>query len=499
MKLRNVAAFSVLGMVVCGSLAYVATPDGGLGSSAIAATGDYGFGSRDDDGKRVVANATELGRFTSGATLMMEGRAGHPRILRGSSGQTFALLEITGAGEGGTVAAPATGHLSIVVDRSGSMRGTRIRNALSAATKAVNHLREGDSVSIVAFDQRSEVIVPRTIINSSSRSRVLAGIDRIGLGGDTCMSCGISEGLAQLGRGEQGVSRIILLSDGDANRGTRDVAGFRSLGAVARAQGVSITSIGVDVDFNEKLLSAVSSESNGRVVFVENDSTLERVFEDETTRLTSTVASNAEVTIELPSGVDLVKVYDRAFQRSGRNIVVPIGSLNKGDVRTVLLELRADTRDEGRVPLANVKMTYRDLAADRDGSCEGKLVIETTSDSNQVSALDPVVLGRLQRVETASVLREVNELVAQGKSDVAKRRLDDSTARLTALAASASRSGGSRAGDARRDLEGQQASLEEAKKGVAAAGPAGAPPAAMPRAAKARMKMNEVNAYDAGY
>jgi Ca-activated chloride channel family protein len=430
---------------------------------------------------------------------MMEGRAGHPRLLRGSSGQTFALLEITGASEERRAGPQSASNLSIVIDRSGSMRGTRIRNALTAATKAVQHLRDGDSVSVIAFDQRSEVIVPRTFIDGASRQRVLAGIDRIGLGGDTCMSCGISEGLAQLGRSDQSVSRMILLSDGDANRGLRDVTAFRSLGATARAQGVSITSIGVDVDFNEKLLSAVSAESNGRVVFVENDASLERVFEDETARLTSTVAANAEVSIELPSGVDLVKVYDRAFQRSGRTLTVPIGSLNKGDVRTVLLELRVDTRDEGRLPLANVKMTYRDLATGRDATCEGNLAVESTNDPSRVSALDPVVLGRLQRVETASVLREVNDLVNEGKGDLARRRLEDSSARIAALSASASATGGARAGDVKRDFEGQQASLEKAKQGVAAAPAPGSPPAAMPREAKARMKRNAIDAFDSGF
>ena len=502
MKLRNVAALSALGMVVCGSLAYVVTPDG-LGSSADAATGDYPFlsrtGARRDD---PLPGESELGRFTAGSTLMMEGRAGHQRILRGSSGQTFALLEVTGAGEG-RAATPQASHLSVVIDRSGSMRGTRIRNALSAATKAVQRLRDGDSVSIIAFDQKSEVIVPRTIIDGSSRSRVLSGIDRIGLGGDTCISCGISEGLAQLGRTSEGASRMILLSDGDANRGLRDVGAFRSLGATARNQGVSITSVGVDVDFNEKLLAAVSTESNGRIVFVENDAALDRAFEDETSRLTSTVAADAEVTVELPSGVELVKVYDRSFQRSGRTLTVPLGSLGKGDIRTVLLELRADARDEGVLPLVDVKMTYKDLTTGREGTCAGRLRIEATSDANRVSALDPLVLARLQRAETADVLREVNELVNQGKNAQARGRLEQSTRKLATLAASAGKSEDRRAGDVKRDFEGQQASLEKAKGGIEGDGVAAAPgqasPPPIPRAVKARMKANAVDAFDNGF
>jgi Ca-activated chloride channel homolog len=505
MKLRNLVGWSLLGMALCGSFAYVATPDGGLGTSARAATGDFSFGSgaSDRQGRGDVDKPTEadVGRFTSGAKLMLTGRAGHARILQGSSGQTFALLEITGEGDGAPAVASKS-DLSIVIDRSGSMRGTRIRNALSAATKAVQHLREGDTVSVVAFDQRSEVIVPRTSIDESTRAMVLRRIDGIGLGGDTCISCGITDGLGQLGRSLSATSRMILLSDGDANRGLRDVSAFRSLGAAARSQGVTITTIGVDVDFNEKLLAAVSAESNGRLVFVENDGALDRAFEEETNRLTTALASNAEVTIDLPEGVDLIRVYDRTFQREGRTLRVPIGSLNKGDVRTVLLELRADTRETGPLTLANVKMTYRDLAADRDAECRGTLRIERTDDSTQVSALDPVVLSRLQRVETASVLREVNQLVESGRPDEARRRLEKSSGQLANLAASAATATGRSGEQVRKDLADQQASLAQAKAGVAAAPVAASPGAApppMPRAVRARMKANAVDAFESGF
>jgi Ca-activated chloride channel homolog len=492
-------------MALCGSFAYVATPDGGIGTPARAATSDFSFGSgvqdTRDPGDANKPVSTEVGHFTSGAKLMLEGRAGHARILQGSSGQTFALLEITGQGEGAP-AVTSKSDLSIVIDRSGSMRGTRIRNALSAATKAVQHLREGDTVSVVAFDQRSEVVVPRTPINETTRAIVLRRIDGIGLGGDTCISCGITDGLSQLGRSLSATSRMILLSDGDANRGLRDVTAFRSLGAAARSQGVTITTIGVDVDFNEKLLAAVSSESNGRMLFVENDGALDRAFEEETNRLTTALASNAEVTIDLPEGVDLIRVYDRTFQREGRSLRVPIGSLNKGDVRTVLLELRADTRETGPLTLANVKMTYRDLATDREGECRGTLRIDRTDDSAAVSALDPLVLSRLQRVETASVLREVNQLVESGKADEARRRLEKSSSKLATLAEGAATATGASGAQVRKDLADQQASLAQAKAGVAAAPVAAAPgeaPPPMPRAVRARMKANAVDAFEAGF
>ena len=60
-----------------------------------------------------------------------------------------------------------------------------------------------------------------------------------------------------------------------------DLPGFRSIATRAQSQGVSITTIGVDVDYDEKALSAVALASNGRHYYVENDAGLARVFEAE--------------------------------------------------------------------------------------------------------------------------------------------------------------------------------------------------------------------------
>ena len=72
------------------------------------------------------------------------------------------------------------------------------------------------------------MVVPPTTVAPRTRGLILEGIRGISLGGDTCISCGIEEGLVQLGQANGGVSRMVVLSDGDANHGVRDVPGFRA-------------------------------------------------------------------------------------------------------------------------------------------------------------------------------------------------------------------------------------------------------------------------------
>ena len=512
---KNLALLSALGMLLTSVTVYSLTPPGGAADSASASPEPEIVASPEVIGGG--ETTTELGRFTAGSTLMVEGRLGHPRLLEGA-GETFVMLEVRGD-SAGRAQTQAPANLSLVIDRSGSMRGTRLPNAIQAASRAVDQLQDGDVVSVVAFDTRTTVVVPPTTIGPGTRSRVLADIRGITLGGDTCISCGLEEGLAFLDRTEGRVNRMILLSDGDANNGVRDVPGFRALAQRAHDGGVSITTIGVDVDFNEKILAALAQESNGRHYFAESDAGLTRIFQEEAEALKSTVASGAEVAIDLAEGVELDRVFDRTFRRVGSKVIVPLGSFSRGEVKTVLLKVRTPRTGDGKTAIADVEMTYRDLVASTEGRCEGKLEAVITSDPAQASDLDAVVAGRVQRSETVSTLKQANFLFQQGRLGEARRKLETQQQALKDEAVKAKRSAPSaRAGDVERDFDRQIAALESANSdfnapsiqfatppsggGAQVAAPAAAPPSPAPqesRAGRTAVRRNEKNAVDLGF
>ncbi|MGK3984110.1 VWA domain-containing protein [Sorangium sp. So ce136] len=520
MKPTHVALFSALGMMLTSISVYSLTPSGSRGStepvSEVVA-----------EPPRVVPEVTggavaavDPSRFTTGSRLMLEGRVGHARLTRAAR-ETFLMFEVRG--DTAPARAQAQANLSLVIDRSGSMKGTRLVNAVQAATTAVSRLNDGDVVSVVTFDTRTSVVVPPTTVAPHTRGLILEGIRGISLGGDTCISCGIEEGLAQLGQANGGVSRMVVLSDGDANHGVRDIPGFRAMAQRARDRGVSITTIGVDVDYNEKILSAIALDSNGRHYFVENDAALARIFEAEAAQLTASVASGAELAIDLAPGVELDRVFDRAFRRAGGQggqVVVPLGAFAPGEVKTVLLKVRLDGLGDGRdgaSPIADVGLAYRDLVAGTDARCEGKLGVALAERDADVSELDALVAGRVQRSETAATLKQANFLFEQGRLDEARSKLETQQRSLRSAADKAKRAApASRAKDVAFDFESQLAALERADSGFAAppafatpptsAGPAKpgdfaqAPPRpaapAQSREGKAAVRRNEVDAFD---
>lgn len=427
MKATTVAGLSVVGMVLTGVSVYSLAPAGGGAEIVASDDEDELDEERDEDDEPRRRSSPD--HFVTGDDLVLEGRLGHRTLSSGDREETYLFMQVRGQGRGrASTRAPV--NLALVIDRSGSMRGERMINAQNAAAAAVSQLSNGDSVSVVTFDTQPTLVVPPTVIGASARSRVIGDIRNIRLGGDTCISCGIEEGLASLSRVEGKVSRMILLSDGDANFGVRDLPGFHALGRRAREREVSITTIGVDLEYNERILTAISAESNGRHYFVEREADLERVFQAEAATLTRTIASQARLNIELAAGVELVRVFDRTFTRSGDRISVPLGSFAQGDEKTVLVSvrLRDPGRSSARADVAEAELTFRDLVKDETDEVSGRLAVRWVDGEGE--ALDPVVAGRLQRSRTADALKEANELFSQGKVDEAKRRLDASRRQL---------------------------------------------------------------------
>lgn len=502
-------------MLAVGGAVFTVTPAGGFGRVstdrvASAASSSESSSAPADSSRPVdVRGAADAGTsFLVQSALDLEGRVGHAAVLASSPEETYVMLEVRG--DDAVKATPPTVALSLVVDKSGSM-SSRFANTLQAAVLAVERLHDGDSVSVVAFDTRSQKVVPLTTLNSSTRQSVIQAIRGIRLGGDTCISCGIEDGLSDLRNAQSLVSpgttvvqRMIVLSDGKTNNGITDVGAFKSLGGRAISQGVNIATIGLDVDFDEKVMSAIAASSNGHHYFAETDADLARIFETEAQSVTASVANNAVAEIELAPGVELVRVFDRSFNRNGSRLTVPLGAFAKGDLKTVLVKIRVPRGDVGNMDVASVRLTYRDVTTEKDAVSTGKLSLKLVGSKDEIEPIDALVLDRLQRSETAAALRDANNLFTVGKVEEARKRLDGQSAALASARPMAKPAPKNRAGDLDSSFNKQEEELKrsrdnfslpakpspEPQSGTGNASPSPAPPAAADRAQKTQVKRN---------
>jgi Ca-activated chloride channel family protein len=458
-----------------------------------------------------VSGSSTDAHFVDGKALLLDGRLGHasvPRDARGGRASTFVLATVTApetAGDSQDRGSHAPTHLGIVVDRSGSMAGAKMRNAIAAATGVVERMRDGDRVTVVAFDTSASLLVPPTTIDASTRPSIEASIREMRASGDTCISCAIDrsvEALDSAPGARDEVRHVLLISDGEPTTGVRDAGGLRAMAARARDQGVSISTIGVDLAFDERVMAGIAQESNGKHWFVPDPSALAQVFDEELGSLETAVASEAELVIDPAPGVVLDEVLDRSFRREGGRLIVPLGAFDAGQERTVLVGARVPAEDTGLQAVAKLSLSYRDVLARKDSQCAGSLSLDVRDDGTAQRELDPFVAARIERNRTTHALLEANELFSRGhaseaQAELARRRSELATAAPRAVAAATAMppSAAGAAGNVDKDFGAQQAALEHAQSGFGAA--ASAAPAAP--ASRSALKTNQASATDLAF
>src|SRR5689334_4979881 len=132
MKVRTVGALAALGMLLTSYSVWSLTSD--HGARQWRRTTSEWRDPPQGTGSEQTIGAT----FSAPGTLALDARLGHPRLPGSSTSETFVLVNVRAD-------ASATGratkrHLAIAIDRSGSMAGKRLRNAVAAAQGAVQRL-----------------------------------------------------------------------------------------------------------------------------------------------------------------------------------------------------------------------------------------------------------------------------------------------------------------------------------------------------------------------
>lgn len=480
MRIKTVGLLSGVAMMLTSLTVWSVTPKGGFEGTLRAEAKTYG----------VPEVEVETWKFDDGGTVRLEGRLGHAKVAADQGQENFIMLRAHAPA--GTVAqTQAPLDVAIVIDRSGSMAGQRMQNARDAAKGMVSQLRDGDTVSVITYDTATDVLVSPTPVNATNRSTILAAIDGISPGGDTCISCAIDAGMSALNGRDGAVKRILLLSDGEATAGVRDIPGFNRLAERARDMGCSISSIGVDVNYNEQIMSALAIGSNGRHYFVENASGLPKVFEEEHRSLTQTVASCGEVRVKLAPGVRVRQVFGRVFRQEGDTLVVPMGTFSVGEEKTLLVKVDLPRQAEGLEEVADVSFSFDDLATGQPGGCHGSLMAEVTEDTTEAAVLDPVVAGRLSRAQTAATLREANRLFQEGQAANARAQLQSLRRKIQQRRNAVAKRPKPAPGWVFDDLDVQAKAAADAEAGFAVP-PSASPaqPAPPPRKSRAQVRRN---------
>jgi len=276
-------------------------------------------------------------------------------------------------------------NVAIVLDRSGSMDGEKIARAKEAARMAVGLLGPSDIVSIITYSDTVEILVPATRVGNSAYIR--ERIDSIYADGSTALFAGVSKGAEELQKffSPDLVNRVILLSDGLANVGPDSPAALGDLGESLRKSGISVTTIGLGLGYNEDLMVRLAEKSDGNHAFVENSRDLARIFEFEFDDILSVVAQDVEIEITCGPGVHPIRIIGRESEIIGSRVITTINQLYSNQEKYVVLEVEVESRDVGdQINVADVRLRYDNMVTSNRDVLTGGVSAEFTASQERV-------------------------------------------------------------------------------------------------------------------
>jgi Ca-activated chloride channel family protein len=315
-------------------------------------------------------------------------------------------------------------NFALVLDHSGSMKGAKLRNVKEAVKQVIDRLEPTDYVSVVIFDDTSQVVIPSMPANDPIGMK--NAIDQIRDAGGTTMSLGMIQGLNELRRWNipHAINRMILLTDG-VTYGDSDRC--RQLARDAAANGIAIYPLGIGADWDEDLLDAIGQLSGGMPAeFIRDPSDALTIFQQQIQSAVDVAIRNATLTLRLPAGVTpkkAVKVLPiiSDLGQSGlsdRQVIIPLGDLEKDKPQSVLIELMIDPRPAGLFRIAQAELTYDVPIAGLTGeSFRDDIKVTFTTDANQSAAVNAIVMNFAEKANAHRlVTRVLDEYKRTGKA-----------------------------------------------------------------------------------
>ncbi|MGD8471166.1 MAG: VWA domain-containing protein [Desulfobacteraceae bacterium] len=360
--------------------------------------------------------------------VTLNGRLVQHKVLQGSDGRVNLALTLQ-ADERFDPQSDDTRNVDmvIVLDRSGSMKGRKINDARQAVLQLLSGLTAKDRFALVTYSDRVQQISGLKHVTADHGKQLKMLVNGIIAGGGTNLGDGLQTGIdVILAAPENGnAKKLVLISDGLANKGITDSTRLGQMAAVAVEQEFAISTVGVGNDFNEQLMTTIADHGAGNYYYLENPMAFAEVFQKEFFYTRATVATNVSISFSLGSGISIADAagYPLTVQKD-RAVFYP-GDLRAGQSRKLFLTLQVPTGATGSFELGRIKAHYRFNGQPIETALEGSYKIACIKDQREVQAsIDKTAWAeKVIREDYNRLKQEVAADIKAGKKQKALRRI----------------------------------------------------------------------------
>lgn len=353
--------------------------------------------------------------------------------------QLSVMIELTAPGAPGGDAERAPGTLEVVLDRSGSMHGGRLAGAKTALTALVDQLDPRDNFGLVVFDNAVAVPVPAGPL--TDKAAVKRAIDGVHAGGSTDLSGGYIRGLQEARRvtGPAG-GTVLIISDGHANAGITDPPTLAQVAAQAYADGVTTSTLGFGLGYDERLMSAIARGGSGNEHFAEEPDAAVAMIAGEVAALLAQTVQAASLHLRLTPAVRRVLVVnDLPASPVGDGLMVELGSFYADETRKLVLTFDIPALAAlGLTEVATLAFTYVELPALVQHTVTVPVHVNVVPGDQAAGRVpDPLVRTEVVYLQAQQAKRRASTLLSNGDEagalkEIRQAQQDIAAARATA-------------------------------------------------------------------
>jgi Ca-activated chloride channel homolog len=360
---------------------------------------------------------------------------GRSPVAAGTSAQVgYLLIEVSGAQQAETTA-PL--NFSMLLDRSGSMKGAKLQAMKTAAAKLVDTLTEEDVVSLVTFnDETPEVLIPATpAVDKAALKAAIGGIEEAG---GTAMSNGMRAAQGELAKhtGGDRVSQLLLLTDGQT-WGDEDVC--RQVAQELGAAGVRVTALGLGAEWNEQLLDDIAAATQGSSDYIAEPEQIERFFQRAVRSAQGTVAREARLLLRLVRDAAPRAVYrvlpaisNLGYTPIGENeVAVNLGDISSAATASLIVDMQLPPRGPGGFRVAQAELHYMPVGGNHE-QIKRDIVLDYSADA-AAPQFDPRVMNLVEKVTAFKLQTRALSEAEAGNTSGATQKLRAAATRLLDL------------------------------------------------------------------
>ncbi len=262
-------------------------------------------------------------------------------------------------------------NITFLVDISGSM-SSRLAFVKQCLYILVDSMHTGDRISVCTYAGAVGTVLYPSGIDSIGKESIKGIIAELEAGGSTAMGSGMQNAydVNMSAFLDQGVNRVIVCSDGDANVGATGHTEILQLIREYVDRGITLSTLGFGSgNYNDYLMEQLADCGNGNYYYVDCEGEARRLFGEELIAMMEVIARDVKVQVAFsPRAVRryrLIGYENRAIaDQDFTNDTTDGGEIGAGHRVTALYELELAGGGDGELGVVRLRYTPPEGGAD---------------------------------------------------------------------------------------------------------------------------------------